>query len=122
MTAAQDPKEVLVLIAPDIELRSVLVGRLCLQGETVITFADAPQFLAAKPAAPQPAVLIFEMGGAEELARSVFAHQPWDLILAVQAPGEAAAPDGAIVPLDHGDALTIPKVLADWRLARRMVE
>lgn len=121
MTAANDRKEVLVLIAADIALRSVLVARLSLQGETVITFDDAVQFLAAKRAAPQPAVLIIEVSGPGEHDR-VFAHHPWDLILGLHPPGEATG-DGAIVRLEHGDALTrIPEVLADWRRARQGAE
>jgi hypothetical protein len=122
MTAAQDRKEVLVLIAGDVGLRSVLVARLSLQGETVITFDDAVQFLAATRLGPRPAVLIIEVSGAGQHDH-VFAHHPWDLILGLHPPGEAAAGDGAIVRLEHGEALIrIPEVLADWRRAREAAE
>ena len=121
MTVRKDRKEVLVLIAADLALRSTLVGRLSMQGETVMTFEDAPQFLAARRPAPRPAVLIIEGIDAADYAR-VVAHHSWDLVLAVRPPAAAAPGSAAVVRLEHADALTIPERLAEWRRARRPAE
>ena len=122
MAPHRDKRELLVVIVEDPLLRSALVGRLTLDGETLLTL-EAPQLARAfKSAAPRPAILVVETKDADQLD-AVHAFYPWELSIVLGGRGDMADPGQPILAIEPEQApVSISAALARWRQERPAAE
>lgn len=110
------PRELLVLIIEDVGLRSSLIARLSLAGESLVTLDGDPADPLLGRIAPPPAILIVDAETVGQQLEVLSEGERWNgiIVLAPEA-GEMAGTDRVRI-VDRRLALAgITETLANWR-------
>jgi hypothetical protein len=112
------PRELLVLIIEDVGLRSSLIARLSLAGESLVTLNGDPADPLLGRIAPPPAILIIDAETVGQRLEALSEGGRWNgIILLTPGAAEPAGMDQVRI-VDRRLALAgITETLASWRLA-----
>lgn len=114
MTVAS--RELLVLIIADVGLRSSLIARLSLAGESLVTLDGDPADPLLDRIAPPPAILIVDAETVGQRLGSLSEGKRWLGIIVLAPEAAAVAGTDQVRIVDRRLALaSITESLADWR-------
>lgn len=110
------PREVLVLIIKDVGLRSSLIARLSLAGESLVTLDGDPADPLLGRIAPPTAILIVDVETVGQQLRVLSESARWNGIIVLAPEAAEMAGTNQVQIIDRRRALTsITETLAQWR-------
>jgi len=110
-------RELLVLIARDGALRSALIARLSLAGESIVTLDGDPGDPVLDRIAPAPRILIIDSESLGDALRSLLGSEKWARII-VLADRAEVFPTDRVCRVDRREALAaVEHELERWRLS-----
>jgi len=112
-------KELIVLIVRDGGLRSALIARLSLQGESLVTLDADPQDPYVYRIAPAPRILVIDKGMLGDRLQAVADSSEWRGVIALADDGEDPVAGDRLSTVRHGQALAgVAETLERWRMPR----
>lgn len=112
-------KELIVLIIRDGGLRSALIARLSLQGESLVTLDADPEDPHVHRIAPPPRILVIDKGVLGGRLAAVAASRHWRGVIALADDGEDPVAGDPLCIVRHGQALAgVAETLERWRMPR----
>jgi len=108
--------ELLVLIVPDLGLRSALVGRLSLHGESLVTVPEIPGDAALDRLATTPATLIVDARSVGTTLSAMRRDPRWGGIIVLADRAAKTPPGKRFSIVERADAINRVSALLDgWR-------
>lgn len=108
--------ELLVLIVPDLGLRSALVGRLSLHGESLVTVPELPGDAALERLATRPATLIVDARSIGTKLPAMRSDPRWGGIIVLADQGAPTPPGERFGIVDRANAVErVGALLDSWR-------
>lgn len=112
-------KELIVLIIRDGGLRSALIARLSLQGESLVTLDADPEDPQVRRVAPAPRILVIDKAALGERLQLVVASNHWRGVIALVEDAEEAEAGDPLSVVPRGQALAgVTETLERWRIPR----
>ena len=112
-------KELIVLIVRDSGLRSALIARLSLQGESLVTLDADPDDPYVHRIAPAPRILVIDKAVLGERLQAVAASNRWRGVIALAEDVEEADAGDLLCIVPRGQALAgVTEALERWRIPR----
>lgn len=109
-------RELLVLIVEDVGLRSSLIARLSLAGESVVTLDGDPADPLLDRIAPPPAILIVDEETIGQRLEALSEGERWNGIIVLASEAVESAGTNQVRIVDRQLALAgITETLASWR-------
>jgi hypothetical protein len=110
------PRELLVLIVEDVGLRSSLIARLSLAGESLVTLDGDPADPLLARIAPPPAILIIDAETVGQRLEALSEGGRWNGIIVLASEGSEPTGTDQVRIVDRRLALAgITETLASWR-------
>jgi len=105
-----------VLIVRDAGVRSALIARLSLQGESLVTLDADPEDSYVFHVAPAPRVLIADRALLGDRLEAILATDLWRGVIALADDGEQPVPGDPLSIVRQGEALAgVAETLERWR-------
>ncbi|WP_034161075.1 hypothetical protein [Sphingomonas sp. ERG5] len=117
----QAKDDLLALVVRDLGLRSALIGRLSMLGESILSLEGSFEQPAIRRHARPPVILIIDLESLDGRLDELLATRHWKGIIII---AEAAAPldNDQVRMVGLGDALSrVVETLADWRCDSRLI-
>jgi hypothetical protein len=112
-------RELIVLIVRDGGLRSALIARLSLQGESLVTLDADPEDPKVHRIAPAPRILVIDKAVLGERLATVVASNHWRGVIALSEDVEEAEAGDPLCIVPRGQALAgVTEALGRWRISR----
>ena len=112
-------KELIVLIVRDGGLRSALIARLSLQGESLVTLDADPEDPHVFRIAPAPRILVVDKGVLGDRLQAIAASSEWRGVVALANDGEEPVAGDPLSIVRHSQALAgVAETLERWRTPR----
>lgn len=112
-------RELIVLIVRDLGLRSAMVARLSLEGESLLTLSGDPLNPMVDRVAPLPRILVVDMVSLGDGLANLMADNRWKRIIVLGTRLDGLDPGRACL-IDPRDALLgVGRELARWRQERK---
>ena len=112
-------KELIVLIVRDGGLRSALIARLSLQGESLVTLDADPEDPYVHRMAPAPRILVIDKGALGDRLERIAASSEWRGVIALANDGEEPVASEPLSIVRHSQALAgVAETLERWRAPR----
>ena len=110
-------KELIVLIVRDVGLRSALIARLSIEGESLVTLNGDPLNPVLDRIAPAPKILVIDTESLGDALQPLLDGEQWECIV-ILADRAAAMASHRVRMIDRRDALVaVAREFAHWRLA-----
>lgn len=108
--------ELIVLIMRDGGLRSALIARLSLQGESLLTLDTDPDGLLINRVAPSPRILVIDKAALGDRLQALVDGALWQGIIVIDDEAEQAVAGDRLRIVRRARALTgVVETLASWR-------
>lgn len=108
--------ELIVLIMRDGGLRSALIARLSLQGESLLTLDTDPDGLLINRVAPSPRILVIDKAALGDRLQALVDGALWQGIIVIDDEAEQAVTGDRLRVVRRARALTgVVETLASWR-------
>jgi hypothetical protein len=112
-------KELIVLIVRDGGLRSALIARLSLQGESLVTLDADPEDPYVHRIAPAPRILVVDKGVLGDRLQTIAASSAWRGVVALANDEEEPVAGDPLSIVRHSQALAgVAETLERWRAPR----
>ena len=109
--------ELIVLIVRDHSLRSALIARLSLQGESLVTLDADPDDPLLHRAAPAPRILVIDGAALGDRLQPLIDSNNWRGIIVIAGSLDGAPAGDRLRMVHHERALAdVVDTLADWRI------